>query len=182
MLTQEIELFYKILRQIQFDIDGETYTADKGFEHLCDLLRKHRDANSQVFFIGNGGSAGIAQHMTADFLKNGGMRSISLYNQPNLTCLGNDLGYETIFAEQLRRLASPGDLLVAISSSGESPNIIRAIDEMKTQGGEAVTLTGFGANNACRKRGDFNLYVPSDSYGIVESAHNYILQLLVDSL
>ena len=141
-----------------------------------------RDAGNSLYFIGNGGSAGIAIHMTADFLKNGKMRTVSMYNPATLTCLGNDFGYEYVFSKQLELLARSGDLLVAISSSGNSPNILRAIETAKEKGCKVITLTGFREDNKARRMGDFNVYVPSMEYGIVESVHNIILQQVVDLL
>ena len=149
---------------------------------LAHLMRKARTAKKKVFFIGNGGSAGIAAHMTADFLKNGRMRAINMYGAATITCLGNDYGYEYIFSKQLELLADEGDVLIAISSSGSSPNILLAADMMKKCGGTVVTLTGFREDNKLRQKGDYNLYVPSMEYGIVESIHNQILQQVVDEM
>ena len=151
-------------------------------EELPRLLRESRAAKKKIFFIGNGGSAGIAVHMTADFLKNGRMRAIDMYGAATLTCLGNDYGYEYVFSKQLELLADAGDVLVAISSSGNSPNILRAADVVRSVGGIIVTFTGFDADNRLRARGDRNLYVPCGEYGIVESIHNQILQQVVDEM
>ncbi|MBR5163718.1 MAG: SIS domain-containing protein [Schwartzia sp.] len=149
---------------------------------FIDIFRAARDTAGLVYFIGNGGSAGIAMHMTADFLKNGKMRTVSMYNPATLTCLGNDFGIEYIFSKQLELLVRPGDLLVAISSSGNSPNILRGIEAAKDNGAQVITLTGFCEDNKARQMGDFNIYVPSMEYGIVESVHNIILQQAVDML
>ncbi len=149
---------------------------------LVAIFRTVRMEDGILYFIGNGGSAGIAVHMTADFLKNGQMRTVSMYNPATLTCLGNDFGYEYVFSEQLKLLARPGDLLVAISSSGNSPNIIYGIETAKEKGCRVVTLTGFRDDNQARRMGDLNIYVPSMEYGIVESVHNIILQQAVDVL
>lgn len=146
------------------------------------IFHSVREAGNNLYFIGNGGSAGIAIHMTADFLKNGKMRTVSMYNPATLTCLGNDFGYEFVFSKQLELLACPGDLLVAISSSGNSPNILRGIAMAKEKGCKVITLTGFREDNKARQMGDFNIYVPSMEYGIVESVHNIILQQVVDIL
>ena len=150
-------------------------------EDLAHLMRQIRAAK-KIFFIGNGGSAGIAVHMTADFLKNGRMRAIDMYGAATLTCLGNDYGYEYVFSKQLELLADSGDMLVAISSSGNSPNILRAAEAVRAVGGFIVTFTGFAADNRLRAMGDRNLYVPCGEYGIVESIHNQILQQVVDEI
>ena len=130
--------------------EGKIYTDKDGkvlplsvVEDTAQFLRNVRTAKKKVFFIGNGGSAGIAVHMTADFLKNGRMRTIDMYGAATITCLGNDYGYEHIFSKQLELLADVGDVLIAISSSGNSPNILLAADVMKKCGGTVVTMTGF---------------------------------------
>lgn len=183
MFDVYVERLIACLREVQF-YDKKTKIEDQNlaFEKLCGRFRQIRKKRSHVFFIGNGGSAAIAQHMLADFMKNGGVKTISLYNQANITCLGNDINYEAVFAGQIAWLAEEGDLLVAISSSGNSANIVNAITEMKKRGGEIITLTGFRPENICKELGDFNIYVPVEDYGIVESIHNIILQQIVDVL
>ena len=170
------ERLWTALDETQFQETGD------GLEKLVSIFAGVKRAEGNVFFIGNGGSAGIAMHMTADFLKNGKMRAVNMYNPATLTCLGNDFGIEFIFSKQLELLARPGDLLVAISSSGNSPNILRGIKVAKGKGCKVITLTGFREDNKARQLGDFNVYVPSMEYGIVESVHNIILQQVVDIL
>lgn len=93
---------------------------DTGITFLTEQFIKHKRNSSFVFFIGNGGSAAIASHMTADFMKNGGMNTYSLYDNAVLTCMGNDYGYEYVFSRPLESLGKQDDLLVAVSSSGNS--------------------------------------------------------------
>lgn len=153
---------------------------DEGIQALLDLFTKHKKKASQVFFVGNGGSAAIASHMTADFMKNGGMNTYSLYDAAVTTCMGNDYGYENIFSKPMNFLMKPDDLLIAISSSGNSVNIINAIITAKAKEADVVTLTGFEENNKAKQLGDINVYVPCKKYGIVESIHTIILQQIVD--
>ena len=120
--------------------------------------------------------------MTADFLKNGRVRTGDCYGTAVLTCLANDLGYEQVFAYQLERQMDAGDVLVAISSSGESQNILLGVEAAKSRGADVLTLTGFNRDNSLRKLGDWNMYVASDSYGVIESLHNAVLQILVDKI
>ena len=183
MVTQDYE------EQYRKDYEAKVYTGEAGnflaqsvVRDLSLLMRKLRAEKKRLFFVGNGGSAGISVHMTADFLKNGKMRTVDLYGVPTLTCFANDYGYEYVFGKQIELLADPGDLLVAISSSGNSPNILRAADTMREIGGSIVTFTGFTEDNKLRAKGDRNLYVPSSEYGIVESIHNQILQQVVDEI
>lgn len=149
-------------------------------EQLVNVFSYVKRNRGQVFFVGNGGSAAIASHMTSDFMKNGGMKTYSLYDNSVTTCMANDYGYEHIFSRPLELLANEKDLLVAISSSGNSQNIINAIEIAKKGGCIVVTLTGFEPDNSIRKMGDYNLHVPVCHYGMVESIHNLILQQIVD--
>ena len=158
----------------------ECENYDEGISLLVDIFAKHKNGSTQLFFIGNGGSSAIASHMTADFMKNGGMNTYSLYDNAVTTCMGNDYGYEHIFSKPMEFLVREGDLLVAISSSGNSPNIINAINIAKTKGAFVITLTGFCPDNRAKQLGDINVYVPCEKYGIVESIHNLILQQVVD--
>ena len=154
----------------------------EGIEMLVDVFTQHKKSRAQVFFIGNGGSCAIASHMTADFMKNGGMNTYSLYDNAVTTCMGNDYGYEYIFSRPLEFLMKKGDLLVAISSSGNSLNIIQAINTARKMGGTVITFTGFKPDNKAKRAGDVNVYVPCEKYGIVESIHNLILQQIVDQI
>lgn len=155
---------------------------DVGIDRLLEIFLQHKKRKSQLYFIGNGGSSAIASHMTADFMKNGGMNTYSLYDSAVTTCMGNDYGYEYIFSRPMEFLVRTGDLLVAISSSGNSRNIINAINVAKQKGATVITLTGFNAANHAKQLGDFNVYVPSERYGIVETIHNLILQQIVDMI
>lgn len=155
---------------------------DDGVKLLVDIFTMHKEKQTWLFFIGNGGSSAIASHMTADYMKNGGMNTYSLYDNAVTTCMGNDYGYEAIFSRPMEFLVKKGDLVVAISSSGNSPNIIAAIKTAKEKGATVVTLTGFSPDNQAKLLGDINVYVPCEKYGIVESVHNIILQQIVDMI
>ncbi len=153
---------------------------DEGIRLLVDTFTRHKRNRSKLFFIGNGGSSAIASHMTADYMKNGGMNTYSLYDNAVTTCMGNDYGYEYIFSRPMDFLLKEGDLVVAISSSGNSQNIINAINIAKEKKAAVITFTGFQADNRAKQMGDLNVYVPCKKYGIVESIHNLILQQIVD--
>lgn len=153
---------------------------EEGIQLLIDTFTRYKEKKAQLFFIGNGGSSAIASHMTADFMKNGGMNTYSLYDNAVTTCMGNDYGYEYIFSRPLNFLVREGDLLVAVSSSGNSRNIISAIETAHRKRATVITFTGFEANNQAKQMGDLNVYVPCNRYGIVESIHNLVLQQVVD--
>ncbi|MBE6091606.1 MAG: SIS domain-containing protein [Selenomonas ruminantium] len=162
--------------------DERLFLYNDGLEVLINKIRDCKAMNARLFFIGNGGSAAIASHMTADFLKNGGMQTCSLYDRAVMTCIGNDYGYEHIFAKPLSKLGRSGDLLVAISSSGNSPNIVRAIETAREKEIFVITFTGFKPDNKARQLGNINVYVPCEEYGKVESIHQLILQQIVDMI
>lgn len=149
---------------------------------LVDTFLWHKRKQTQLFFLGNGGSAAIASHMTVDFMKNGGMRTYSLYDQAVTTCMGNDYGYEYIFSKPLEFLIRKDDLVVAISSSGNSMNVVNAIETAKRMQAEVITFTGFKSDNKLKQMGHINVYVPCEKYGMVESIHNLILQQIVDMI
>ena len=142
------------------------------------LAVKARDA--KVMFVGNGGSAGIASHMTTDWLKNGGFSALCFNDASQLTCLVNDLGVERIFSVPVEKLGREGDLLIAISSSGKSANILNAVAAARKIKAHVITLSGFGADNPLRKLGDFNFWLPDGHYGFVEIGHLAICHALLD--
>lgn len=168
--------FYKTGKDYQFP-DFET-----AMKALVDYISDFKNAGKQLFFIGNGGSAAIASHMTADYMKNGGMKTYSLYDSSVTTCLANDYGYEEVFLRPLNFLANKEDLLIAISSSGNSENIVNAINAAKRKGAKIITLSGFSRDNKIVTLGDYGIYVPVSHYGIVESVHGLLLQQIVDSI
>lgn len=138
-------------------------------------------SGKQIFIIGNGGSASTASHMVCDFQKfilgyKGDrkiprMKALSLSdNTEVLTAWANDVGYEVVFSEQLKNLAEEGDLLIALSASGNSPNIIRAVDVAKLKGIKVIGLTGFSGGKL-KELADVPIHVESNDYGIVENVH-----------
>jgi phosphoheptose isomerase len=137
---------------------------------------------ARVFFIGNGGSAAIASHMANDWSKNGGFATFGPGDAAHMTCVSNDLGFGYVYEQLVDRHGMLGDVLFAISSSGMSPNIWNAVDMAKLKMMNVVTLSGFGAGNFLRLRGQVNFYVPSIQYGTVEIAHHAILHSILDEL
>lgn len=174
------ELIQTLERTRIYTGKNEELGYEDGILALVECFTKHKRAGAQIFFIGNGGSSAIASHMTADFMKNGGMKTYSLYDNAVTTCMGNDYGYEYIFSRPLEFLGREGDLLVAVSSSGNSRNILNAIEVTKQKHATVITFTGFRADNRARRLGDINVYVPCEKCGIVESVHNLMLQQVVD--
>lgn len=184
MHREYIEQLLSQLNRVEICETGHTSPLDfeMGMEQLVVQFAQVKEAGKQLFFIGNGGSAAIASHMTADYMKNGGMKTYSLYDNSVTTCMGNDYGYEYIFSRPLEFLGNEGDLLVAISSSGNSSNIVNAVEVAKKKNMKLITFSGFERKNRINGQGVWNVYVPISHYGIVESIHNLLLQQIVDTI
>jgi D-sedoheptulose 7-phosphate isomerase len=149
------------------------------------LIRVYRD-DKQVFIIGNGGSSSTASHMAADLAKNTigpNMKRFKVAtlseNAAIVTALANDVGYENVFYEQLVNVIHAGDVLIAVSASGNSPNVLKAIKYAQRQSAEVVGLLGFGGGGAA-ELADIAIVVKSQSYGIVEDVHLSINHMLVE--
>ncbi len=159
---------------------GQAMENGEAIAKVIDLLHQVRGSGAKNIFIGNGGSAAIASHMAIDYSKNGRLPSLAFNDGPALTCLGNDLGYENVFAEQIKLHARPGDLLFAISSSGASANILAAVRQARASGCEVITLSGFAPDNTLRSTGSLNWYIASSEYGLVEISHLVICHAILD--
>jgi len=162
------------------DAAARPLLLEAAFDEVRQAAHAAHDAGNKIVFIGNGGSAGIASHLAIDFSKNGSLRALAFNDPSALTCLGNDLGYENVFAKQLDFHARPGDLLIAISSSGRSPNILAAVKMARARGCRVVTFSGFDPGNDLRRTGDVNFYVRSHEYGFVEVAHLALCHAVLD--
>jgi phosphoheptose isomerase len=154
------------------------------FERAAATLAAAYLRGSRIFSCGNGGSASIANHMQCDHTK--GIRAatdlsprvLSLSaNVEVLTAIANDTGYENVFVHQLQSQAEPGDVLLAVSSSGRSPNIVRALTWAREQGLRTIAVTGFDGGPA-RAAAEVSVHVDSMNYGVVEDLHQAIMHAL----
>jgi D-sedoheptulose 7-phosphate isomerase len=161
-------------------VSGGSIEMADAVNQVMALACKAHEAGNKLIFVGNGGSAAIASHMATDYSKNGDVRSLALNDSSMLTCLGNDLGYDRVFAKQIELHARAGDLVVAISSSGRSANILNAVKAARTANCAVVTLSGFSADNPLRRLGDINFFIDSDRYGFVEIGHLTICHAILD--
>ena len=159
---------------------GEPLDMAEAVNQMMVLARRTHAAGNKLIFVGNGGSSAIASHMATDYSKNGDVCAMALNDTAMLTCLGNDLGYDRIFAKQIELYARADDLVIAISSSGRSANILNAVKAARAAGCAVVTFSGFTADNPLRCLGDINFYVASDRYGFVEIGHLTICHAILD--
>lgn len=172
---------HSVLEQIVITGEnGAEIERNEAFEQIAVMLRQIKEADGSVFFAGNGASCSMAEHMSHDFFQNAGINTRTCAETSHITAISNDSSFDEVFAFKIRRVLKRGDMLVTISSSGSSPNIIRAIEAARENGALVITLSGMKEGNKSRKMGDFNIYVPGRTYGLAESAHATILHALLD--
>lgn len=147
------------------------------FEKLEEIIFNAYKNNKTIFIIGNGGSASAATHWSCDFSKGTRvenkrpLKCISLTdNIALITAISNDISYDDVFVEQLKVFFSKGDVLIGISASGNSENIVRALKHCKDNCGTAIAIVGF-TGGKCREIADYSVYIPNNEYGIVEDIH-----------
>lgn len=147
---------------------------------LKDICMVCHSIGKKAIFAGNGGSAAIASHCAVDFTKNAGIRCVNFNEADLITCFANDYGYALWLQKALEFYADDGDVVVLISSSGQSPNIVNAAGASRAKGLKVVTLTGFSPDNPLRGLGDLNLWVNSQEYNVVEMTHQTWLLAVCD--
>ena len=133
-----------------------------------------------IFFCGNGASASMAEHMSHDWFQNAEINTTTCSEISHITAISNDLSYEDVYSYRVNRILSEKDMFVGISSSGNSPNIVKALNTARAKGAYTISVTGKERDNKLRQLGDLNFYVPLDNYGEVESAHAVLLHMALD--
>lgn len=157
-------------------------------DHLFDLINGARVNGKQIFVLGNGGSAAAASHWTCDFAKGAsveGEKRIRMFalsdNTGIMTAYGNDVSYAAVFTEQLKNLLNPGDLVISMSVSGSSANLVSAHDYAKSIGATCVSIIG-DYNGKLQNNSDLTLVVSSKNYGIVEDVHLILGHMMSQNL
>jgi D-sedoheptulose 7-phosphate isomerase len=166
---------------IQSDSKNQEVSLEKAKKDLRELLLTSNSIFNSTFLIGNGGSNAVCSHVAVDYCKFLRIRARTLNEPSMLTCIANDYGYDQVFSKQLEWQARLGDVLIVVSSSGESKNILRAAKLALEGGVHLVTCSGFEPDNRLRKLGgNINFYSPSRKYREVEISHLELLHSLVD--
>lgn len=174
--------FHKAVEAIEVtDSQGKHLIFSTGVKLAVDILLQLQNGNNRIYIVGNGGSAAIASHAAIDFWKNGKIPATAFNDSSLLTCIANDIGFEDVFAAPLEMFASKGDLVICISSSGNSADIVKACQAASLKGCRIITLSGFDAENKIRPLGEYNFFVPTFSYGYAEIIHQYILHCILDA-
>ncbi|MBC87215.1 MAG: phosphoheptose isomerase [Bdellovibrionaceae bacterium] len=154
--------------------------ANQGIKLWGDWTAALKESGNTMYFVGNGASSTMASHMSADATKNGNIKAKTFNDQALMTAISNDISYEQVYSLPVKKFAVQGDILVTISSSGNSPNIVSAIEAALDKGMKVITLSGMNPENQSRSRGTLNVYVPAPFYGVVESCHQVILHAWLD--
>lgn len=186
-MEKPISEYYLKLKQVIQDISvtdqaGKDLKFEPGLKEAVTLITSCAKAGGKLMFIGNGASASIASHMATDFWRNGRIKAIAFNDGALLTCVANDFGYDKVFAKPIEMFADSGDILVAISSSGRSENIVKGVRMALSRGCRVISLSGFDRDNELRSLGEINFYAPSPSYGQVEVVHHSICHCILDAI
>ena len=162
------------------DLSSKILDNDLAFKKLEEAAYKVKSERKTIFFIGNGASSSMASHVSADLAKNAMIVTQVFTDLSLITAIANDIAYEQVFSVPLKNRMREGDMLVAISSSGKSPNILRAVEQAHVNGGFVVTLSAMQSTNPLRCNGHINFYIPAKTYGTAETSHNAILHHWID--
>jgi D-sedoheptulose 7-phosphate isomerase len=173
--------FQEAMKGIEATDKKKVLPYGTAMEKVQDLLKEVQIGGNKIMIIGNGGSAGVASHLSIDFWKNGNIKAMTFNDASILTCISNDYSFEDVFQVPIRQFAVEGDIVICISSSGESENILRGSIAAREMGCHVITCSGFSPDNALRKTGDLNFFVPAYSYGFVETLHQLIIHSFLDA-
>ena len=170
--------YKKYFDKISSNLDK--YSAGDFIKKSINLINLCKENHGKIIIVGNGGSAAIASHVSVDFVKAAGIRSINFNEADLITCFANDFGYENWLEKSLEFYADKKDLVILISSSGKSQNIINAVNKAKKLDLFVVTFTGFEKDNIISKSSDLNFWVNSKAYNVIENIHQIWLLMACD--
>jgi D-sedoheptulose 7-phosphate isomerase len=151
-------------------------------QQICESIKKIKETGSKIIIAGNGGSAAIASHLSVDFTKYAKIRAVNFNEADLITCFANDYGYENWIKEALVAYCDPADIIILISSSGRSSNMLTAANWAKQENISLITATGFAEDNPLRLLGDVNVWVNSNNYNVIEMAHHIWLLGVVEQI
>jgi D-sedoheptulose 7-phosphate isomerase len=166
--------YSKDIAELLFDVDTNL------LNETVKIIKKKIESKNTIYIIGNGGSSSIASHVSVDFAKVAGVKSQTFNNSNLITCFANDYGHDGWVKEAIRAYCANDDLIIIISSSGTSANMINAANFCKQNHFDLVTFSGFKKNNELSKLGLINFHVNSYNYNHIEMTHHIILLSIVD--
>ena len=157
----------------------ETDVSDQMIK-MKKMLLEVKKSGRKVIIAGNGGSAAMASHVAVDFTKQGGIRTINFNEADLITCFANDYGYEHWVAKAVEFYGDGGDVVILVSSSGSSINMVNAAQTAKKMGMSVITFTGFAPDNPLKQEGILNFWLDSRAYNVVENTHQIWLLMVCD--
>lgn len=164
-------------------LGGENTEFNEGIKSFQSLLLDIRKSGNSVYWVGNGGSNAICSHLSQDLMNKMGVKSFPFTDSALITCAGNDFGYENVFSHPLMSLLSEGDILIVISSSGNSKNILNAVAAAKQKQAKVIALSSFAEDNLLfQENCDISFYLPAQMFGLAEIGHSAILHAAIDTL
>jgi len=177
-----IENFNSILSKIKiFGKEGNEMSFQEALRNVFSYFNQCKLEDKFIYLIGNGGSNAIISHLSVDLIKACHLKAFPITDSSILTCYANDYGYANVFSQLLEKLMRQGDMLIAVSSSGESDNIVNAVSKFSVNNtNPIVTLTAFHKFNRVMKSGDVNFWLDTMDYGFAEIGHALILHYLTD--
>jgi len=176
------KLFVDCIENVKvFDNEGVEMSFNDGISRSVELLLAIEKQGKKLMLVGNGGSAAIASHMALDFWKNAHVKATAFNDSSLLTALANDYSYAEVFSKAIEMFGEQGDALMAISSSGNSENVVNAALAANRKQIDVITFSGFATDNKLKPQGAINFYVGTESYGLVETAHAYIIHVILDA-
>ena len=182
-ITEYLNNLSELTLQVEVtDLTGSSLSLDEGADRAVRLFIDVRSVSRKVMLGGNGGSAAIVSHAQNDLTESAGVRAMVFTEHPVLTARANDHGYGSVFERPIELWAEPDDLMLTVSSSGQSENILRALHLAREKQCKLLTFSGFSPDNPSRRLGDLNFYVPSSVYAYVESAHTALIHYFTAGL
>ena len=174
----KFEKYFKNYNKSLFDLlnDLDTELIDESVS----LINNCKNNNGKIYIVGNGGSSSIASHISVDFAKVANVPSATFNNANLITCFANDYGHDNWVSQAIRSYTQKNDMLILISSSGTSKNIVNAAKYCNANNIPLITFTGFKNDNSLSQLGNVNIHVNSDNYNYIEMSHHIILVAIVD--
>ena len=183
MIIKRLNEFTNVLsKTVITNTSGITYEHQTAYNLIRLAIKGLYKTNGTLYLIGNGGSNAIISHAAVDMMNKFYIKVCPITDSSQVTCFANDYENRNMYIVPLIQMLRDNDILIAVSSSGESKSIINAVKYTKGMGINVITFSGFGPDNPLRKLGNFNFYLDSTDYGIVETGHSFLLHLITDEV
>jgi len=180
MIIDYINNFNRILNSLIVTENKKVTKTQKAIDSILERFLNIKTNTNTIYLIGNGGSNGVISHASVDLVNTCRIKAVPISESGLITCFANDYGYENVFNKPLEIYLSKSDCLIAVSSSGASKNIINSAKTAKEKGSFIITFTGFNPQNSLRNIGDYNFWLNSSDYGMVEIGHALLIHYLSD--